>query len=448
MQGSGQFLEQLKNKVFGEVLEVEPSRRSRLQGFLHRHIRLIYFAGARFVENSSKLQAMALAFKTLLSIVPFLAVTVSVLKAFGVHNRLRPALAEILDPLGPLGEDITNRLIQFVNNINVKTLGAVGLAALFVTVLSLMGDIERAFNQIWQVKRPRRLARRFSDYLSVLLVGPVLLFSALGITASMQSHYLVRQIISLEPFGTMVVALLRLVPYLTIWGAFALLYGFVPNTKVSLKSALAGGLMAAILWETIGWGFAAFVASSTRYYAVYSSFAILLLFLLWLYVGWLIVLFGAEVAFVHQSAPVYQGQRKPRAISAAGRERLGLQIMVLIGTNYHLGRRPWTSKELAAELRVSNRLVKELLLVLKRRALATEAADGEGYLPSRELGEIEVKQILDAIRGYGDAASGSERQDPAAEVIRALDGAVSAALKGKSLKTLVLSQSQSLPASE
>src|SRR3990167_1112734 len=329
MPGSGQFLEQLKNRVFGEVLEVQPSWRSRLHGFLHRHIRLIYFAGARFIENSSKLQAMALAFKTLLSIVPFLAVTVSVLKAFGVHNRLTPALAEILDPLGPLGEDITNRLIQFVNNINVKTLGAVGLAALFVTVLSLMGDIERAFNQIWQVKRPRRLARRFSDYLSVLLVGPVLLFSALGITASMQSHYLVRQIISLEPFGTMVIALLRVVPYVTIWGAFALLYVFVPNTKVSLKSALAGGLMAAILWETVGWAFAAFVASSTRYYAIYSSFAILLLFLLWLYVGWLIVLLGAQVAYAYQHLHLYQADREALARSPAGREQLALHMMFL-----------------------------------------------------------------------------------------------------------------------
>ncbi len=448
MQGSGQYLERLKNKMVEGVLEIEPSRRSRFQGFLHRQIRLLYVASTRFVENSSKLQAMALAFKTLLSIAPFLAVTFSVLKAFGVHNRLRPALVEVFDPLGPLGQEITNRLVQFVNNINVKTLGAVGLVALFVTVLSLMGDIERAFNQIWQVKRPRRLARRFSDYLSVLLVGPALLFSALGITASMQSHYLVRQIISLEPFGTMAVALLAVVPYLTICGAFALLYVFVPNTKVSVKSALVGGLMAAVLWETIGWGFAAFVASSTRYYAIYSSFAILLLFLLWLYVGWLVVLFGAEVAFSHQSAPLYQGQRKSRATSAAGRERLGLQIMALIGTHYHLGKRPWTTKELADELHVSNRLVKELLLILSRQALLIEASDDQGYFPSRDLDQIGVKQILDAVRSYGDASSGGEPQGAAAEVIREVDEAIFAALKGKSLKTLVLSQRSSLPASE
>lgn len=448
MHGSGQYLDQLKNKVVDELLEAEPSEVGRFRGFLYRELRLAYIAATRFVEHSSKLYAMALAFKTLLSIAPLLAVTFSVLKAFGVHNRLRPALSELFDPLGPLGGEITNRLIQFVNNINVRTLGALGVAVLFVTVLSLMGDIEGAFNQIWQVKTPRRLARRFTDYLSVLLVGPVLVFSALGITASMQSHYLVRQIVSLEPFGTMAVALLRIASYLTIWGALGFLYVFIPNTKVRLRSALAGGLMAAVLWETVGWGFAAFVASSAKYYAIYSSFAILLLFLLWLYVGWLILLFGAEVAFVHQSTLPYRRERKARTTSAAGRERLALQIMTLIGVNFHTGKKPLTLGELAERLNVSHRLVNELLLILSRQGLLVEASDGKGYVPSRDLEQIGIKQILDAIRSYGEPAAGKGRDDTTAEVLREIDDAVLAALKGKSLKTLVVARSPLSQASE
>lgn len=441
MPGRRHYLDHLRNVVVVEFWEADPSQLTGFRGFLHRQLRLAYIAGTGFVESSARLQAMALAFKTLLSIAPFLAVTFSVLKAFGVHNRLRPALAEVFDPLGPLGEEITNRLIQFVNNINVRTLGAIGLVTLFITVLSLMSHIERAFNQIWQVKIPRRLARIFSDYLSILLVGPVLIFSTMGMTASLQSHTLVRQLISLEPFGTIIISLLRLVPYLIIWGAFTFLYVFIPNTKVNLRSALTGGLAAAILWESAGWGFAAFVASSAKYFAIYSSFAIVLLFLIWLYVGWLVLLFGAEVAFVHQNVRLYRIEKKVRVASPAGRERLALEIMTLIGTNFYFGKIPWTVEELRKQLNVSNRLVKEMLFILHQNQLLIEASDGRGYIPSRDLEQIGIKQILDAVRTYGDPIVERERRDAVAEVIQGIEDSVAATLKEKSLKTLILSQS-------
>ena len=225
---------------------------------------------------------MALAFKTLLSIAPLLAVIFSILKGFGVHNRIEPVLAEALAPLGDKGQEVAGHLVGFVDKMSAGALGSVGLVTLFITVLSLMGTIEQAFNTIWRVRFPRKLARRFSDYLSVLLVGPVLVFAALTITATLQSNSFVRNLLALEPFGTVMLMLLRLLPYVTLWGAFTLSYLFIPNTRVRLRSALVGGLVAALLWQTIGWGFATFVASSTRYYAIYSSFAILLLFLLWL----------------------------------------------------------------------------------------------------------------------------------------------------------------------
>lgn len=164
---------------------------------------------------------MALAFKTLLSLAPLLAVIFSILKAFGVHNRMEPALAEALAPLGEKRIEITSHLIGFVDRMKAGALGSVGLVTLFVTVMSLMGTIEEAFNHIWRVKAPRKLSRKFSDYLSVILVGPVLVFAAVTITATLQSHAFVRQLLALEPFGTAILGALRLVPYVTLWGAFA-----------------------------------------------------------------------------------------------------------------------------------------------------------------------------------------------------------------------------------
>jgi membrane protein len=213
------YLDRLNTQILDEMWEVEASQLNKVRRFLYPQLRLLYIVANGFVESNVPRQAAALTFTMLLSIAPFLAVTFSLLRAFGVPNRLQPFLAELLAPLGPSANEITNRLIQFVNNVDVGALGAVGLIALFITIVSLMGSIEQAFNQIWEVKTPRGLARKFTDYLSVLLVGPVLVFSAIAVFASLQSSALVQSLMDIEPFGTMILTSLRLVPYFMLWGA-------------------------------------------------------------------------------------------------------------------------------------------------------------------------------------------------------------------------------------
>src|SRR5215831_9424804 len=275
-------------KALDHLWHVKPSDLTRFKRLLYTLVKIIVMVARDFIANQVQLQAMALAFKTLLSLAPLLAVIFSILKGLGVHNRMEPVLAEALAPLGDKGREVTDYLIGFVDKMSAGALGSVGLVTLFLTVISLMGTIEQAFNYIWHVKSPRNFVRKFSDYLSVILVGPVLVVAALTITATLQSNTFVQKLMSLEPFGTVILSFLRLIPYLTLWGAFSFMYIFVPNTHVKLSAALVGGLVAAILWQTVGWGFAVFVASSTHYYAIYSSFAVLLLFFLWLQAGWLI----------------------------------------------------------------------------------------------------------------------------------------------------------------
>ncbi|MGH7926904.1 MAG: YihY/virulence factor BrkB family protein, partial [Candidatus Binatia bacterium] len=330
-------LHNFKDKILDQIWEVEPAEFSGFRRSLHTWLRIGLMVGRDFIENLVRLQAMALAFKTLLSLAPLLAVIFSLLKAFGVHNRMEAALLEALAPLGERGVEITTHLIGFVDRMKAAALGSVGLVTLFVTVMSLMGTIEEAFNHIWGVKAPRKLSRKFSDYLSVILVGPILVFAAMTITASLQSHAFVRQLLALEPFGTAILGVLRLVPYLTLWGAFTFFYVFVPNTRVKLKSALIGSFVAALLWQTVGWGFATFVASSTQYYAIYSSFAVLLLFLLWLHVGWVIVLLGAQVTHAHQSIRFYHRDRDSLARTSSGRERIALEMLLVVGERFYRG---------------------------------------------------------------------------------------------------------------
>lgn len=408
---------------------------------VHVSLRIALMVARDFIENLVKLQAMALAFKTLLSIAPLLAVVFSILKAFGVHNRIQPALSEALAPLGEKGQEVTTHLIGFVDKMSAGTLGSVGLVTLFVTVLSLIGTIEQAFNYIWRVKSPRNLARRFSDYLSVLLVGPVLVFAAVTVTATLQSVTFVQSLLAMEPFGTVLLAVLRLLPYVTLWGAFTFFYIFIPNTRVKLRSAVIGALVAALLWQSVGWGFATFVASSTRYYAVYSSFAILLLFLLWLHVGWVIILLGAQVSHAHQNVHFHYGRLESLARSPAGREKLALRIMLHVGRNFHYGREPVKVAGLAAQLQLPAALVKEFLETFRQARLVLALADGETFVLGRSAENIDVKAILDCVRNSGASTTGSgthSEEDAVDEILCAVDRSIAASLEGKTLQTLIL----------
>lgn len=426
------------------LYQAEPGDLTRLRGLLSSFIKIVVLVGRDFIENLVKLQAMALAFKTLLSIAPLLAVIFSILKGFGVHNRIEPVLAEALAPLGDKGQEVTSHLIGFVDRMSAGALGSVGVVTLLITVLSLMGTIEQAFNTIWRVRFPRKLARRFSDYLSVILVGPVLVFAALTITATLQSNAFVRNLLAIEPFGTVMLMLLRLVPYVILWGAFTFSYLFIPNTRVRLSSAVIGGLVAAILWQTVGWGFATFVASSTRYYVIYSSFAILLLFLLWLYVGWMIVLLGAQVSYAHQHIRFYYGERENLARSPAGREKLALRLLLLIGGNFHHGRSPMSITDLANKLQLPAVSVKEFLDMFQQARLVLPLAEGETFVLARTPEKIGIKEILDCIRTSGEPSKGTgiylREPDGIDQLMLALDQSVAAILDGKTLQSLIAGQ--------
>jgi len=249
-------------------------------------------------------------------------------------------------------------------------------------------------------------------------------------------------LLSLQALGAVVLFLLRLVPYLTLWGAFTFVYMFIPNTRVRLRSALVGGLVAAILWQTVGWGFAVVVASSTRYYVIYSSFAILLLFLLWLHIGWVIVLLGAQVAYAHQHVHFFLGDRELLAQTPAGREKLALHMMLLIGRNFYQGRDPLNVAEIAAQLRLPAGVVKEFMAMFAEIKLVLPLAEEDTYALARDPQTIGVKEILDCVRNSGRSAKAQGHASKEEGVINAIllgvDHATAKALEGKNLQALFL----------
>jgi membrane protein len=436
-------IQQIRSQVFEKVLDTELSELTRFKRWVHTSLKIAVMVGRDSFQNLVKLEAMALAFKTLLSLAPLLAVIFSILKGLGVHNRVEPALAEALAPLGDKGQEITAHLIGFVDKMKAGALGSIGLVTLFVTVLSLMGTIEESFNRIWRVKASRKLSRKFSDYLSALLVGPVLVFAAVTITATLQNNTIVQALVSLQALGTVILVLLKLVPYLTLWGAFTFVYIFIPNTPVKVQSALVGGFVAAVLWQTVGWGFTVFVASSTQYYAIYSSFAILLLFLLWLHVSWVIVLLGAQVSYAHQHIHFFEGDRQLLAQSPAGREKLALHLMLLIGRKFYHGLDPMSVAELANQLRLPAGVVKEFMDMFTQTKLVLPLAIEDTFVLGRDPEMISIKEILDCVRNAGKKiktqVDRSKEENEVNSLIADLDQSLVKTLEGKNLQGLILS---------
>lgn len=362
--------------------------------------RLIFRLYHDITDGDITLRAMSLVFTTFLAIVPLLAVSFSVLKGFGVHNQLQPILSGFLAPLGERGEEITNNIINFVDNIRVGILGSVGLAFLFYTAVSLVQKVEGSFNQIWHLQQGRPALRRVSDYLSLLIIGPVLIFTALGLSASLQSNEFVQTIIAIEPFGFFYRTMLKFVPYFLVISAFTFFYMFIPNTRVHFKAALIGGIVSGIAWQTVGWGFASFVADSTRYTAIYSGFAILILFMIWVYVNWLLLLLGADLVFYIQHPQNLAIQKYRMRLSIAGKERLALGILCLVCRAFYTGKKGATLDELARKLKLPGQLLDEGIRLLLEGGLIEEKDGGSPvYLPAKPYDELTVKQALDIIRG-------------------------------------------------
>ena len=433
----------LTERLLGAIWQGNLRAMRRPRRTLIHILRLLYVTLRDLMGGQLNLRAMSLVYTTLLSLVPLIAVSFSVLKGFGVHNQVEPILFNFLAPLGPRGIEVGEQIIGFVDNVKAGVLGSIGLAFLLYTVISLIQKIEESFNYVWQVERLRSLSRRFSNYLSVILVGPLLVFTALGITASVMSLEIVQQLMATEPLGRLFTMAARLMPYLLVCLAFTFIYVFIPNTRVKLGAAVAGALIGGILWQSTGWAFATFIASSTRYAAIYSGFAILILLLIWMYLSWVILLLGAQVAFYVQN-PQYLVREPVRlTLSSRVKERLGLDVMYHVARNHYRNQEPWTLDALTDRLRVPGEPVQQLLGILVKAGFLVETADEPpAYLPRQDIATVTLADLLAGIARAGETPFLREEDLPP---MKAVDRAVmmarearDQALGGCTLKDLVL----------
>jgi membrane protein len=401
-------------------------------------LRLVVVAVRASRDAALSLRAMGLVYSTLLSLVPLLAVTFSVLKAFGAQYQVRPLLEHALLPLGIQRDVVTDRIVQFVSNTQVGVLGALGIAGLLYTVLSLMDRVEDALNHVWHARRARGLARKFTDYLSMLLAGPVLVVAAFALIASAQSHRVVRWVLATTQLESLALFLTAyLVPILLLGTAFSLLYRLVPNTEVSTTSALVGGAVAAVLWHLAGSAFTAFLSNSTRYTAIYSGFAAVMVFMIWLYIGWLIVLVGAQVGYFHQYPRSYIEAHVRHG--ALYREWIALAVTGEVTRRFlereAPGRLSAIARLIGAPLEHMHPIVDDLVA----RGILLRAAEPEGLALAASPESVTVVDVLAVVR---DPTAIDERAltaaaDPGAGVLRRRDAAVGNALQHLTLCAVV-----------
>lgn len=368
------------------------------------------------MDGQLSMRAMSMVYTTLLSLVPVLALGFSLFKALGIHNALQPVLLRLLAPLGEQGEEVTRSIIGFVEKIQVGVLGSLGVGLLFYTVLSMLQKIESSFNYVWRIEIQRKLGQRFGEYLSVIIVGPILVFSALGVTASVMNSRFFAALGAFQPIGWLIFMFGQLLPYLLIIGAFTFFYAFIPNTRVRIRAALAGGVLAGVLWQTNSLAFAKFVATATNYNVIYSGFAIVIFLLIWLYLGWLILLIGCQLSYYVQHPERLAPARVAPHLSGRTTELLGLRIMAAIGRAYLAGKPGPTLDDLRRSRPGAPEHVDRVVEILERNGLLAEVAGGpdaksQPLLPARDLGTLTVAELWQIIRRGFDGLSAAPEED-------------------------------------
>ncbi|MCF8063584.1 MAG: YihY/virulence factor BrkB family protein [Deltaproteobacteria bacterium] len=400
----------------------------RLKAFFIRFLRIVLLTFRGVAEDRVQLRASSLTFYSLLSVVPVLAMIFGIAKGFGFEKNLREILLERLSGQ----EAVALRIIEFshalLDNVKGGLVAGIGVVVLFYTIIKILSHIESAFNDIWGVKKSRPLGRKITDYLSMMLICPVLFLMSSAATVVIASgvQFVVDRISLLGPVAPLITILLNFLPYCVMWVLFTFVYMFMPNNQVRFTSGLLAGIIAGTAYHLFQWVYIFFQFNMTRYNAIYGSFAALPLFFIWLQVSWGIVLFGAEISFAHQNVDTYEFEKDCLTASRAFKRLISLRIVHLLVHNFSKGLPPWSALRISQHLEIPIRLVNQLLYELLDAGVLTESrAEGNqetGYQPGRDPDALTIKAVLDALDHLGNEAIPIARTEELERLSRCLQG--------------------------
>jgi membrane protein len=426
-------------ELFSRLAGIDPFN---YQGFRHYLMKFAQMGGrvaSDFLDDQCFLRASALAFTTILSFVPFFALTFAVLKGLGVQNEIEPYL---IQQVAVGQEELVDKIITYINNTKMTSVGAIGLVSLLFTVIALLGNIEESFNSIWGVKETRSLYRKFSDYLSVVVSAPLLLFAATSVTTTLQNQNLVQWLMTSTYLGDVIIYAVRFVPYISMWVAFMFLYIFIPNTRIRFKSAAIGGIFAGTIWQLAQWGFIHFQVGVAKYNAIYGTLALVPIFMVWIYISWVIVLLGLEVVYAHQNLQTFRREVGHKPINYAGREMVALLVLYHTVDAFYRQVEPWNAERLAAELDMPVRFIRDVIDELIAFGYLVESgSEIPAFLPAKAPEHMVVRDILKALKKYGEdwlPQSMSRGGERLSRVVSTVEQTKDQALAGMTMRDVVV----------
>jgi membrane protein len=380
---------------------------SRTRYFFVKQLRILILAIRGFAKDKCTLSASALTFYSILSIVPVVAMAFGIAKGFGFQKLLEKELLEKFQGQ----EEVMNRVVTFAQSLLENTKGhmiaSIGVLFLLWTVIKLLSQIEHSFNDIWEVKFPRTYGRKFSDYLSIMLISPILfiLSSSVTVFITTQITVITQKVELIGMFSPVIFFMLKFIPYGLIWILFIFIYILMPNAKVNFSSGLIAGVIAGTIYQIAQWAYITFQVGMARYNAIYGSFAALPLFLIWIQLSWLIVLFGAEISYAYQYVDTYDFEPDRRSISPAFNKLLSLHISRLIISTFLKADPPLSAINISKTLQIPIRMVQQILDELVEAGILSDTETKENkqmsYQPARDINAITINSVIEALEQKG-----------------------------------------------
>ena len=384
------FIQFLIKFIKEDVWRIPLKTMPKYKLFLIRQLRIILLAIRGLNEANVNLRASALTFYSMLSVVPVAAMGFGIAKGFGFEEYLQKQLTKNFSEQQEVLEWIIQFANRFLENTSGGIIAGIGIAMLF-----------------WSVMNPRSWSRKFTDYLSMMLIAPILLLlsSSATVFISTQIQQITEEVALLGKISPLIFFLVQSIPYVLIWLLLTVIYIVMPNIKVNFKPAFTAGVIAGTAFVIVQWAYIHFQIGVSQYNAVYGSFAALPFFLIWLQTSWLIVLFGAEISFATQNIEKYEFDPDILNISAYTRKVLTFMIVSLLIKNFIKGEKPLTSEEISKKLEIPIRIVRDIIFVLVETNIISEVATKSekqyAYQPARDVNQITVSFVLNALEHYG-----------------------------------------------
>ena len=406
-------IKQIKTFLLDDIWRVTDDEVSKKRGMIYNAIKIVTLSIKEFAERRIVNKASALTYSTLLAIIPILAILFAIARGFGFANLLEEQFRSGFSTHAQTAETILSFIDSYLSHAKSGIFIGVGLILLFYTVLLLTYNMERTFNSIWQVKKPRSLYRKITDYFSMLLLLPLLTLLSSGISIFMSTF--VNYIQEFTLLAPIVKFLVRLTPFVLTWGMFTALYIFMPNTKVKFKYAILPGILAGSAFQAFQYLYIGTQIWVSRYNAIYGSFAAIPMFLLWAQISWSICLYGAQLCYVAQNLRNFSFSKETENISRRYHDFLCILIMSLICKRFHTELPPYTAETLSDEHKIPIRLTTTILYELQDLHMIFETPvedDDEemAYLPSVDISRMSVAMLLSRLDKEGSEAFKIDRE--------------------------------------